>query len=318
MFVSVQVLSEDLALAYVAMGIWAATITHFTIGTELLKLTPEEQEQQQQHQQQLEGEQRHQTLLLGAGDSKLGLGRAATKLAAGPPAGPSSTDGEAASCVVELGRMRGQQQQQGEEEQLEGHGTGLAGLQREGHGSQASLRSMHGSADCLVLAAPKAVGKGACASCGTDMPAAAGATDWSCPLCGTHNKAAAALQQQQQQDCQHYTQDLQAQEHIHLLGPTGHPDSSDSAWLLHTQQQQQQGLQRSRFSGGGSSSSSRWKKVREVAWSVTTQLGSPPMVGCMLAVAVGLIRPARDQLFAPEGKLLMIQVRGGLQQRCCS
>jgi hypothetical protein len=36
------------------------------------------------------------------------------------------------------------------------------------------------------------------------------------------------------------------------------------------------------------------------------------MLGCMLAVVVGLIRPVRNQLFAPEGKLLMIQVRGCL------
>lgn len=51
----------------------------------------------------------------------------------------------------------------------------------------------------------------------------------------------------------------------------------------------------------------------QVVWDVGCQLASPPMVGCMLAVVVGLTPPVRDQLFAPGGSLLMVQVG---QQHC--
>jgi hypothetical protein len=54
----------------------------------------------------------------------------------------------------------------------------------------------------------------------------------------------------------------------------------------------------------------RLRRIGCVAWDALKQLGSPPMVGCILAVVVGLIRPVRDQLFAAQGKLLMIQVGG--------
>jgi hypothetical protein len=55
--------------------------------------------------------------------------------------------------------------------------------------------------------------------------------------------------------------------------------------------------------------------VGGVAWDLLSALASPPMVGCLLAVAVGMTRPLRDALFEPGGSLLMIQVsRGGWQR----
>jgi hypothetical protein len=39
-------------------------------------------------------------------------------------------------------------------------------------------------------------------------------------------------------------------------------------------------------------------------WSLT----SPPLVGCMLAVGVGMLPLLRNQLFSPEGHLLLIEV----------
>jgi hypothetical protein len=51
-----------------------------------------------------------------------------------------------------------------------------------------------------------------------------------------------------------------------------------------------------------------WRRVGQVAWNAVCQMGSPPMVGCILAVVVGLIRPVRDMMFAPAGQLLMLQV----------
>jgi hypothetical protein len=38
-------------------------------------------------------------------------------------------------------------------------------------------------------------------------------------------------------------------------------------------------------------------------------LASPPLVGCMLAVGVGMLPLLRNQLFSPEGHLLLIEVR---------
>jgi hypothetical protein len=40
-------------------------------------------------------------------------------------------------------------------------------------------------------------------------------------------------------------------------------------------------------------------------WSLT----SPPLVGCMLAVGVGMLPLLRHQLFSPGGHLLLVQVR---------
>lgn len=334
-----QVLSEDLAIAYVAMGIWAATVTHFTIGTQLLQTPAQQQEQQLQEPQQ-------------AGVAADSPSNATAKLKHSSssdtqaPAGGSS-DGDSAACVVELGIVRGttHQQRQGQgihlQEQQQQPGL-LAGAH---HASSSNSIRSNPSADCLVLATPvtdnnsSSKEDGSCASCGTDRPLHAVETwagAWQCPLCGTVNNAAAAQQPAghsalQQQEQQQWHDDAPGQEHAHLLGGAGGPSSSsDGTW----QQQQQQRHDASRRSqrnigGGGNSStsvsnsphSSMLKRAAGIAWDVLLQLGSPPMVGCMLAVAVGLTPPVRDQLFAPEGHLLLIQVsvinQGHVRTRQC-
>ena len=121
-------------------------------------------------------------------------------------------------------------------------------------------------------------------------------------------------QQQQQQagDAQGWRLSMQdyspGQERARLLGSTASPSSTDGFWQ---QQGHQQHYHSRPISSGGAVSRSRcsWGQAARVVWEVLRQLGSPPMVGCMVAVVVGLIRPLRDQLFAPEGKLLMLQVR---------
>jgi hypothetical protein len=322
-----QVMSEDLAIAYVAMGIWAATITHFTIGTEMLKLTPAEQQLLLESQA---GGQESGLLSNSAAGSNLSAGGAYSRpvedSSSGMHAAPATTAGSgddtSATCVVELGvvkRPTGQHQlqQQQQQQQLQQPQPHLQGP------DSSSIHRVHSSTDCLVLATPVAVGssKGdGCVACGTDSPpAAAGGAAWQCPLCSAYNQALAVpfqqqqpgYGQQQQQSWQHDVHDMHAQEQTLLLAAG--PQSSDSYWQKQAAVSSRGGSML-RSSGGSSSSGggvgrSRARRVGQVVGSVLAQLASPPMVGCMVAVVVGLIQPVRDQLFAPEGKLLMIQVR---------
>jgi hypothetical protein len=332
-FLRLQVMSEDLAIAYVAMGIWAATITHFTIGTEMLKLTPEEQQLLLESQSGGQNAGLLSNSAAGSNWSAAGgvYSRPVEDSSSGMHAAPAtkvrSGDDPSATCVVELGVVRptGQHQQQQRQQQQQ-PGQLRAGTQGP---DSSSIHRAHSSTDCLVLATPVAVGssKGCeCVACGTDSPpAAAGGAAWQCPLCSAYNQALAVpfqqqhptgwSPQQQQQSWQHDVHDMHAQEQTLLLAAG--PHSSDSHWQKQAagSTSSSRGSSSSGSSSGGGSGggdkigSSRVRRVGQLFGSVLAQLASPPMVGCIVAVVVGLIRPVRDQLFAPEGKLLMIQVR---------
>eukprot|EP00878_Enallax_costatus_P025236 GHUV01026992.1.p1 GENE.GHUV01026992.1~~GHUV01026992.1.p1 ORF type:complete len:321 (-),score=90.15 GHUV01026992.1:340-1302(-) len=96
----------------------------------------------------------------------------------------------------------------------------------------------------------------------------------------------------------------------HHGGSTGQP------WPDKTLQQQQQ-----QSSQTGSSTMQRcWCCICTAAISLGRffwSQASPPMVGCLLAIAVGMTKPVRDQLFAPEGHLLMLQDCISMFSDCC-
>jgi hypothetical protein len=100
-------------------------------------------------------------------------------------------------------------------------------------------------------------------------------------------------------------------------GPDATPSMGEHTQLLGQRQEQQQRRRRhSQHSQHSSAaSSSRLAAVGPVACELLQQLGSPPMVGCWAAAAVGMATPLRDQLFEPEGGLRIVQVRGWLFPR---
>jgi len=332
--VMLQVMSEDLAIAYVAMGIWAATITHFTIGTELLKLTPAQQQQQQHADGPEPNSSANHSHASATRANKLKHSSSGTAPRAVPVAS-NSEEGAAASCVVELGRVTPQGGPAAHQQHQ--HDSACAAPVDSSSNVGPSIHSNHSSSDCLVLATPadhSSSGKGSCcASCGSDRSRHgldSGSVAWQCQICGATNHAAAAAtalehqqedgihrQGQQQRQVQHWADglhDAAGQERTHLLAAGAGPHSSSGIWLQGQQHHSRDSSNSSSSGNGSSSGSSRRSWVRRAAGcagGVLSQLSSPPMVGCMLAVVVGLIRPLRDQLFAPEGKLLMLQVR------CC-
>jgi hypothetical protein len=158
-----QPISEGLAIAYVAVGIWAATLTHFSIGTQLLKL-PEQQQQQQPF---------------------LDVGEPVSSECDEATDSRSGALHRTASRTVELGPLlpaRAQQQPQPQAEQRHSLASG----------SRDSLASSS-SADCIVLAG--AEGSGTCSHCGALSCEQAGDRAWCCSACGSC-KAQSPEQQQ--------------------------------------------------------------------------------------------------------------------------
>ncbi|KAF6264393.1 membrane transport protein-domain-containing protein [Scenedesmus sp. NREL 46B-D3] len=105
--------------------------------------------------------------------------------------------------------------------------------------------------------------------------------------------------------------------------------SSDSSCWVHLDLREKQQLpmqpsHRSRSSSwwgygssSGSSSLSRLQAAGAAARGFVWALASPPLVGCMLAVAVGVLPLLRNQLFSPAGHLLLVKDCIAMFGDCC-
>jgi hypothetical protein len=341
-----QDVSVDLAIAYVAVGIFAATVTHFTIGTQLLKAPGSKTAGQQ----------------------------------AGGAAGPAAAAGKAQeelSLMIELplASSNGLQLQKafaGTDGYLLGSRAAADGEGECCSGSSSSCAGMGSSRDCIACAARLPSGEqqqqqreNAVGARHTVL--AVGAPSDAAIVLGAlqHHHSGlghAQIEQQQQQQrgaaeacvlseaqlqlaagSQHIGQQPQAQQQQQrrrpdwpsgerelLLNP-GISSSDSSCWVqLDLREKQQLPLQDPqhqphssswwRHSGFRRSSSSsklgRLHAAGAAAGGFVWSLTSPPLVGCMLAVGVGMLPLLRNQLFSPAGHLLLVQVRL-LNNGCC-
>jgi hypothetical protein len=354
----------DLAIAYVAVGIFAATVTHFTIGTHMLK-APDSK----------------------PADSNLSSSRWAS--GAGATAAAAALAGkkqEELPLMIEmpLASSKSMQLQNGSDSSgdylLSARAAAAVdsrdSIQQICSGCGADGGSLRGCSNCGVQQ---------CLQCGQHVvagvpaeeqqqqqqqqlkPVAARHTvlagDANCnaaatlvslqhhPSCSHHRQSGEQQQQQQcstpepsvlsdaqlhqaagstnnQQQQQQQACDWAAGERESLLGP-GISSSDSACWvqldLREKQQlpmQQPQHQQRSSSSwwsfasnntcrsssSSGSGRRARLHAAGAAAGGFLWSLASPPLVGCMLAVGVGMLLLLRNQLFSPEGHLLLIEV----------
>uniref|UniRef100_A0A383VGS0 Uncharacterized protein n=1 Tax=Tetradesmus obliquus TaxID=3088 RepID=A0A383VGS0_TETOB len=294
-----QDVSVDLAIAYVAVGIFAATVTHFTIGTQLLKAPGSKAAGQHAG---------------GAAAGSAVAGKTQEELPLMIELPPASCSGglqqhkqasaissdhllaaRAPSAAVVVDVLAGEQQQQQQKQQqwqpspLETGHTALAVDARPGAAVQEAMQQ-HRS-------------------------------------CVAHLQS--QQQQQQQQQQQHAGPDRPAGERELLLGP-GISSSDSACWVqLALREKQPLTLQDPQHSqrssswwphANPSSSSSKLGRLSAAGtaaggfvWSLT----SPPLVGCMLAVGVGMLPLLRHQLFSPGGHLLLVQDCIAMFGDCC-
>lgn len=301
---AVQDVNADLAIAYVAMGIWAATLTHFTVGTQLLKLP--------------DWSSRTSSGTSSSNSDELAVnkgGRAGGYAALQPLAVVRSADS--------LQRL----QQQQEKKVILGQASSQAppdGLISEPQDNITDGSASEGASayDVELTVLPAAVDSQ------KQQPEPGNAykifVDSSDALAGTR------------QHQQSYA-DVEAGETQKLLSSIGglhdrHRSSGGGNFTAAKPEgrmnqpladksrhyHQQNVLDHTVFS------STRWQRcwrdisaaavsVGSFLWALT----SPPMVGCLVAVAVGMAKPVRDQLFAPEGHLLMLQDCIEMFSECC-
>jgi hypothetical protein len=352
-----QDVTVDLAIAYVAVGIFAATVTHFTIGTHMLKapgstaagshssssrwtsgagaatkaaaaLTGMKQEElplmielpaapnNSRWLQQQSGSSGD--YLLSARPAAAGIRQTAQQSSSSSSscAAHSGSACGCSGCVEQQGLQRGeqvgsvviadgQQQQQPSKPAAAGH-TVLA--------VDASLLvALQHRHSCLHFKQPPEQEQQQ-QQCSTPEPSVLSAAQ-------THKSSGSNNAQQQQQGC-----DWAVGERESLLGP-GVSSSDSSCWVqldlrekqqLPLQPPQHQRLSGSwwRFASSSSSSSSssgsgklwRLHAAGAAAGGFVWSLASPPLVGCMLAVGVGMLPLLRHQLFSPQGHLLLVEV----------
>jgi hypothetical protein len=272
-------ITPDTGIAYVAMGIWVATLTHFTIGTALLRQRPGTardssggRDPAQHHQQP------HQEHLSAWG----------APAAAPPPAGDGKeVDSEVAPLI---GGALSSSSWQDEQQQQQQAGRLLSSSSVE----LAAASSLQGAA-AHGLIDPGAGSRG-----------------------GQDSRAIHHVQLMVQQaaaspslDEVAHWQEAPHRRPKHDSSSSFAPEHLASDCLAQQQQQQQQppgGLSTPPISSSSGNRSGWWGRVCGVCQSCGVLL-SPPMVGCWLSLVVGSAPPLKGLLWGEAPPLGWVQVR---------